>query len=86
MDLPATMYWWARFDPQSVLRDEEREAFDEQVVSWIEHDAVIQGGELTAWTDVLYNGDEQILHWMQETKRARKPLEAHLPGASEKRL
>ncbi|MGP4076027.1 adenine deaminase C-terminal domain-containing protein [Halobacillus sp. K22] len=86
MDLPATMYWWARFDPQSVLRDEEREAFDEQVLAWIEHDAVIQGGELTAWPDVLYKGDEQILHWMQETKRARKPLEAHLPGASEKTL
>ncbi|MGI8314610.1 adenine deaminase C-terminal domain-containing protein [Halobacillus mangrovi] len=86
MDLPATMYWWARFDPQSVLREEKKQHFDEQVLSWIEHDAVIQGGELTAWPDVLYGGDEQILHWMQETKRARKPLEAHLPGASQKTL
>ncbi|MYL37480.1 adenine deaminase C-terminal domain-containing protein [Halobacillus litoralis] len=86
MNLPASMYWWARFDPQSVLKDDDREAFDEQIESWIEHDAVIQGGELTAWPDVLYNGDEQILHWMQQTKRSRKPLEAHLPGASEKTL
>ncbi|WJE16357.1 adenine deaminase C-terminal domain-containing protein [Halobacillus sp. ACCC02827] len=86
MHLPATMYWWARFDPQTVLREEDRESFDEQVLDWIEHDAVIQGGELTAWPDVLYERNEQILHWMQETKRSRKPLEAHLPGASEKTL
>ncbi|MBH0231451.1 adenine deaminase C-terminal domain-containing protein [Halobacillus yeomjeoni] len=86
MKLPATMYWWARFDSQSVLREEDRRKFEDQVPDWIEHDAVIQGGELTAWTDVLYGGDEQMLHRMQETKRARKPLEAHLPGASEKTL
>ncbi|MYL71342.1 amidohydrolase family protein [Halobacillus litoralis] len=86
MDLPATMYWWARFDPQSVLRDEDRHAFDSQIPDWITHDAVIQGGELTAWPDVLHHGDEQILHFMQETKRSRKPLEAHLPGASEQTL
>ncbi|WP_406945536.1 adenine deaminase C-terminal domain-containing protein [Halobacillus sp. SY10] len=86
MDLPATMYWWARFDPQSVLRDEDRFAFDSQIPEWIAHDAVIQGGELTAWPDVLHHGDEQILHFMQETKRSRKPLEAHLPGASEQTL
>lgn len=86
MDLPATMYWWARFDPQSVLRDEDRFAFDSQIPDWIAHDAVIQGGELTAWPDVLHHGDEQILHFMQETKRSRKPLEAHLPGASEQTL
>ncbi|WP_226584409.1 adenine deaminase C-terminal domain-containing protein [Halobacillus litoralis] len=86
MNLPASMYWWARFDPQSVLRDEDRQAFDDQIPDWINHDAVIQGGELTAWPDVLHHGDEQILHWMQETKRSRKPLEAHLPGASEDTL
>ncbi|WP_394219504.1 adenine deaminase C-terminal domain-containing protein [Halobacillus trueperi] len=86
MDLPATMYWWARFDPQSVLRDEDRHTFDSQIPDWIAHDAVIQGGELTAWPDVLHRGDEQILHFMQETKRSRKPLEAHLPGASEQTL
>lgn len=86
MNLPATMYWWARFDPQTVLREEDREAFDEQIPDWIAHDAVIQGGELTAWPDVLHKGDEQILHYMQETKRSRKPLEAHLPGASEQTL
>ncbi|WP_079478659.1 adenine deaminase C-terminal domain-containing protein [Halobacillus salinus] len=86
MNVPATMYWWARFDSQSALREDDQDAFEKQVPDWIEHDAVIQGGELTAWPDVLYGGDDQILHWMQETKRARKPLEAHLPGASEKTL
>ncbi|RWZ57983.1 adenine deaminase [Halobacillus fulvus] len=86
MNLPATMYWWARFDSQSALREEDQSHLEKQVLDWIEHDAVIQGGELTAWPDVLYGGDDQMLHWMQETKRARKPLEAHLPGASEKTL
>ncbi|MFQ3544253.1 adenine deaminase C-terminal domain-containing protein [Halobacillus rhizosphaerae] len=86
MNVPASMYWWSRFDAQSVLREDDKRFFDEQVLPWIEHDAVIQGGELTAWPDVLYGGDEQMLHWMQETKRSRKPLEGHLPGASEKTL
>ncbi|MBA2175954.1 adenine deaminase [Halobacillus locisalis] len=86
MKVPATMYWWARFDSQSALREEDKKRFENQIPDWIEHDAVIQGGELTAWPDVLYGGDDRILHWMQETKRARKPLEAHLPGASEKTL
>ncbi|MCA0970616.1 amidohydrolase family protein [Halobacillus litoralis] len=86
MNVPATMYWWARFDSQSALREEDKAHLEKQIPAWIEHDAVIQGGELTAWPDVLYGGDDQILHWMQETKRARKPLEAHLPGASEKTL
>ncbi|UOQ44085.1 amidohydrolase family protein [Halobacillus salinarum] len=86
MNLPASMYWWARFDSQSALREEDKAFFDDQVLPWLEHDAVIQGGELTAWPDVLYGGDDQMLHWMQETKRSRKPLEGHLPGASEQTL
>ncbi|MCP3029989.1 amidohydrolase family protein [Halobacillus sp. A1] len=86
MNVPASMYWWARFDSQSTLHDEEQEEFEEQVLPWLQHDAVIQGGELTAWPDVLYGGDDQMLHWMQETKRSRKPMEGHLPGASWKTL
>ncbi|WP_347861444.1 adenine deaminase C-terminal domain-containing protein [Salimicrobium sp. PL1-032A] len=36
--------------------------------------------------DVLYEKDDQILHWMQEVRKARKRVEGHLPGASEKTL
>ncbi|GGF26311.1 putative adenine deaminase YerA [Halobacillus andaensis] len=86
MNVPASMYWWARFDSQSTIPDEEQEEFEEQVLPWLHHDAVIQGGELTAWPEVLYGGDDQMLHWMQETKRSRKPIEGHLPGASWKTL
>ncbi|WP_181347909.1 adenine deaminase C-terminal domain-containing protein [Thalassobacillus sp. CUG 92003] len=86
MNIPASMFWWARFDPQSILPKEDQYQLESQVKDWIEHDAVIQGGELTAWPDVLYDGDDQMLHWMQETKRMRKPLEGHLPGASWKTL
>jgi adenine deaminase len=32
------------------------------------------------------NGDDMILHWMQETKRLHKKIEGHFPGASEKTL
>ena len=52
---------------------------------WLEHPLVVQGGELTSWPKVL-EGDDSILHWMQETTRLRKPIEGHLPGASERTL
>ncbi|WP_173917425.1 adenine deaminase C-terminal domain-containing protein [Halobacillus sp. Marseille-Q1614] len=86
MNLSASVFWWARFDSQSALQEDEQLEFDEQILPWIQHDAVIQGGELTAWPHVLYGGDDQTLHRMQETKRSRKPLEGHLPGASWKTL
>ncbi|MCD5325351.1 MULTISPECIES: adenine deaminase C-terminal domain-containing protein [Pontibacillus] len=84
-DVPASMYWWSRFDSQSALQQEDHFLSDEDVQSWLEHDAVIQGGELTSWPSVLKD-DDRVLHWMQETKRKRKPVEGHFPGASEKTL
>ncbi|QST00376.1 adenine deaminase [Pontibacillus sp. ALD_SL1] len=84
-DVPASMYWWSRFDSQSALQREDHFLSDEDVQDWLEHDAVIQGGELTGWPSVLKD-DDRVLHWMQETKRKRKPIEGHFPGASEKTL
>ncbi len=55
------------------------------VKSWLEHDAVLQGGELTGWPKLL-DGDDMMLHWIQEAKRMRKKIEGHFPGASEKTL
>jgi adenine deaminase len=83
--IPATMYWWCRFDAQTEILDEVDVFSHADVKSWLEHDAVLQGGELTGWPKLL-DGDDMMLHWIQETKRMRKKIEGHFPGASEKTL
>ncbi|MBD8069648.1 adenine deaminase C-terminal domain-containing protein [Bacillus sp. PS06] len=84
-NLPVSMYWWCRFDPQTEIKDEETIFSHANIKSWLEHDAVLQGGELTGWPKLL-DGDDLMLHWIQETKRMRKQIEGHFPGASEKTL
>ncbi|MGG4166757.1 adenine deaminase C-terminal domain-containing protein [Rossellomorea vietnamensis] len=83
--MPVTMYWWTRFDSQTEMMNEEVTFSNGEVKSWLEHDSVLQGGELTAWPRLL-EGDDLILHWMQETKRMGKIVEGHLPGASDKTI
>ncbi|QDP39243.1 adenine deaminase C-terminal domain-containing protein [Radiobacillus deserti] len=85
MQLPVSMYWWSRYDCQSIIQEEHDMFSNEKVLRWLNHPAVTQGGELTAWPQVL-QGDDHILYWMQETKRLRKPIEGHFPGASESTL
>ncbi|MFD2445162.1 adenine deaminase C-terminal domain-containing protein [Bacillus sp. CGMCC 1.16607] len=82
---PVTMYWWCRFDGQTEVMDEENYFSHNHVKSWLEHDSVVQGGELTGWPKLLA-GDDMMLHWIQEAKRMRKQIEGHFPGASEKTL
>lgn len=77
---PVSMFWWARYDAQTKLLDEDA-ITNKHMKEWLSHPLVIQGGELTAWPDVL-SGDDEILEWMQETRRLGKPVEGHLPGAS----
>ena len=84
-EIPSTILWWSRYDAQTELNEEEQVFSHGNVKSWLEHDAVIQGGELTGWPKLL-DGDDMMLHWMQETKRLRKRIEGHFPGASEKTL
>jgi adenine deaminase len=84
-NLPVSMYWWCRFDPQTEIKDEETIFSHANIKSWLEHDAVLQGGELTGWPKLL-DGDDLMLHWIQEAKRMRKQIEGHFPGASEKTL
>lgn len=84
-NIPSTMYWWCRFDPQTEIQNEETVFSHGNIKSWLEHDAVLQGGELTGWPKLL-DGDDMMLHWMQEAKRMRKQIEGHFPGASEKTL
>ncbi|WP_284036816.1 adenine deaminase C-terminal domain-containing protein [Neobacillus sp. 114] len=83
--IPSTMFWWCRFDSQTEILYEEETFSHSKIKSWLEHDAVLQGGELTGWPKLL-NGDDMMLHWIQEAKRMRKKIEGHFPGASEKTL
>jgi adenine deaminase len=83
--IPAAMFWWCRFDAQSEILNEEEIFSHNNVKSWLEHDAVLQGGELSGWPKLL-DGDDMMLHWIQEAKRMRKQIEGHFPGASEKTL
>jgi adenine deaminase len=82
---PVTMYWWCRFDAQTEVLNEQKYFSHSNIKSWLEHDAVLQGGELTGWPKLL-DGDDMMLHWIQEAKRMRKQIEGHFPGASEKTL
>ncbi|MFC5465100.1 adenine deaminase C-terminal domain-containing protein [Lederbergia graminis] len=82
---PVTMYWWSRYDSQTELKGEEVIFTNEDIKSWLENDQVVQGGELTGWPK-LQDGDDLMLHWIQETKRLGKKVEGHLPGASERTL
>ncbi|RFU68912.1 adenine deaminase [Peribacillus saganii] len=84
-NLPVSMYWWCRFDAQTEIQREENVFSHTNVKTWLEHDAVLQGGELTGWPKLL-DGDDMMLHWIQEAKRMRKQIEGHFPGASEKTL
>jgi adenine deaminase len=83
--LPFSLFWWCRYDPMTELNIEDEKFSHSDIKSWIESDFVVQGGELTSWPKLL-DGDDMILHWIQETKRIGKRIEGHFPGASEKTL
>lgn len=79
--LPVSMFWWGRYDSQSMLSNDEEIFNTNNILSWINHPAVIQGGELTSWPQLLA-GDDRLLYWIQETKKQKKRVEGHFPGAS----
>jgi len=79
------MYWWCRFDGQTELQNGQSLFNSEEIIEWLQHEAVLQGGELTAWPKLLH-GDDEMLNWVQETKRLQKKVEGHFPGASEATL
>lgn len=80
-NMAVSMFWWGRFDSQSMLRDEEETFNTNDILSWVNHPSVVQGGELTSWPQLLA-GDDRLLYWIQEAKRLRKRIEGHFPGAS----
>ena len=83
--MPVSMFWWCRFDAQTEILNESEVFSNSTIKSWLEQDSVLQGGELTGWPKLL-DGDDMMLHWIQEAKRMRKQIEGHFPGASEKTL
>ncbi|MBD1382372.1 adenine deaminase C-terminal domain-containing protein [Metabacillus arenae] len=83
--LPVQFYWWFRYDLQTEIQEEDRILSPDLMKKWIEHEGVIQGGELTGWPKLLA-GDDLMLYRMQETKRHHKRIEGHFPGASEATL
>jgi adenine deaminase len=83
--IPTSMYWWCRLDGQTELPNNQDIFNTEDMISWLQNESVLQAGELTAWPKLL-NGDNQMLTWVQETKRLNKKLEGHFPGASERTL
>lgn len=78
---PVQFFWWARYDLQTESKEEVRLLPPDIVKQWIEHPAVIQGGELTGWPKMI-GGDDLFLHWIHETKKVGKRVEGHFPGAS----
>ena len=83
--LPFAFYWWARFDSQTELENEEELFTSKTIGEWIERPDVIMGGELTGWPRLL-SGDDQMLYWMQQAKSHGMKIEGHFPGASERTL
>lgn len=83
--LPFSFYWWARFDSQTELENEEELFTSRTVGEWIARPDVIMGGELTGWPRLL-SGDDQMLYWMQQAKTNGMKIEGHFPGASERTL
>lgn len=84
-ELPVSMFWWSRYDSQTLLQQEESYFNTSMIESWLTQPTVIQGGELTAWPRLLA-GDDRLLYWIQKTKELNKRVEGHLPGASKRTL
>ncbi|MCM3028516.1 amidohydrolase family protein [Bacillus safensis] len=82
---PFQYFWWSRYDLQTEVRYEDEMLPINYRKEWIDHPDVLQGGELTSWPRLM-DGDDLILYCMQETKKQRKRIEGHFPGASEKTL
>lgn len=82
---PFSFYWWVRFDSQTESYMEDHLFTNKSIMEWIDRDDVLLGGELTGWPRLLY-GDDQMLYWIQLSKKNGIKIEGHFPGASEKTL
>lgn len=83
--LPVSMYWRARYDSQTAFKENENSFHTSDVLEWLAHPSVVQGGSLTS-AQRLLDGDDRLLYWIQRTRRLGKSVAGHLPGASEAML
>lgn len=83
--MPYSFYWWARFDSQTEMPNEEEIFSSTRIIDWLSRDDVLLGGELTGWTRLI-RGDDHMLSRLQLAKRMHKKVEAHLPGSSPRTL
>jgi adenine deaminase len=83
--MPFSYYWWTRYDAQTELGNEDQIFTNKSIFEWIGRDDVLLGGELTGWPRLL-RGDDQMLYWIQSSKKNGKKIEGHFPGASDKTL
>src|SRR5699024_12551137 len=72
--LPISMFWWERYDSQTALRDEVVVYNTKNIFDWLENPSVVQGGELTAWPELL-DGDDSLLYWLHITNNFKKLVE-----------
>ncbi|ARK26205.1 adenosine deaminase [Sporosarcina sp. P37] len=84
-ELPFSFYWWARVDSQTLLQNEKELFNPDSIAKWMERPDVLMTGELTGWPRLL-RGDQNIMQSLIESKRLRKKIEGHFPGASERTL
>ena len=84
-ELPFSFYWWARVDSQTVLQNEKELFNPEDIAQWMERPDVLMTGELTGWPRLL-QGDQSMMQSIAKSKRLRKKVEGHFPGASERTL
>lgn len=84
-EMPLSMYWRARYDSQTAFKEEENSFKTKDVLDWLNHPSVIQGGPLTSWKRLL-EGDDRLLYWIQKTRRLGKTVEGHFPSATEDEL
>ncbi|KAA0942070.1 adenine deaminase [Sporosarcina sp. ANT_H38] len=83
--LPFSFYWWARFDSQTILQNEDELFNLASIKEWIERPEVLVGGELTGWPRLMA-GEPSMLASVSTAKLGGKKIEGHFPGASERTL
>lgn len=82
---PVKILWWSRLESQSNQEELLKRYSLANIERLIGHPAVIQGGELSNWMNLL-NGDDDLAGKMAAVKQAGKRIEGHAPGASEETL